>query len=126
MLDGLTLAGGRPLGDGAADEENELLGGGPLEVAEMTHIGGVGQHHWIRRPRGGVATGAGASEDEQGGNLHWRRRIGGGNLSGLVGATRERELLPGTWGEKYALCFLSDFVGGVEEFGGFEIGRAHV
>lgn len=78
MLDGLSLTGRRPPGDGTADEDDELLGSSPLEITEVTHIGGVGQNHRIRRPGGGLAAGpgAGASEDEEGGDLHRRPRIG--------------------------------------------------
>lgn len=44
MLDGLTLTGRGPFGDGAANEDDEFLDAGPLEVAEMAGIGGVGQY----------------------------------------------------------------------------------
>lgn len=51
VLHGLALPGGRTLGDGAGDKEDELLGGRPLEVSEMADVGGVGEDHGIRRPR---------------------------------------------------------------------------
>ena len=50
VLNGLALARGRALGDGASDEEDELLGGRPLEVAEVADVGGVSEDHRIRRP----------------------------------------------------------------------------
>lgn len=74
MLNGLALAGRGALGDGAGDEEDELLGGGALEVAEVAHVGGVGEHHRVRRRRGGGRGIAGAFEDEERCDLHGDRR----------------------------------------------------
>lgn len=70
VLDGLALAGRRPLGDGAGDEEDELLGRVSLEVAEVADVGGVGEDHCLRRPRRGGIAGAGAFQDEERGDLH--------------------------------------------------------
>lgn len=63
MLDGLTLSGWGPFGNGATDEDDELLDAGPLEVAEVTGIGGVGQNDRV----GFVRV---ALEDQQGRDLH--------------------------------------------------------
>lgn len=78
MLDGLALAGGRALGDGAGDEEDELLGGRPLEVPEMADVGGVGEDHGIRPGRGGGGgvAGTGVLQHEEGSNLHLRSQSG--------------------------------------------------
>lgn len=70
MLYGLTLSGQRPLGDGAGDEEDELLGRVSLEVAKVADVGGVGEDHCLRRPGGGRVAGAGAFQDEECGDLH--------------------------------------------------------
>lgn len=63
MLDGLTLTGRGPFGDGAANEDDEFLDAGPLEVAEMAGIGGVGQYDRVGSFRI-------ALEDQQGRDLH--------------------------------------------------------
>ena len=64
MLDGLALAWRGPLGDGAADEENELPSGAALEIAKVADIGGVSEHD-------GVAGGLGIRfQDEQRSDLH--------------------------------------------------------
>lgn len=72
MLDGLALTRSRTLGDGAANEDDELSGSGPLEETEVADIGGVGQNHRIRRPGGGrrIAGPAGRFQNEEGGDLH--------------------------------------------------------
>lgn len=49
MLEGLALAGRGALGDGAGEEEDELPGGGALEVSEVGDVGGGSQHRRLRR-----------------------------------------------------------------------------
>uniref|UniRef100_A0A2P2KN28 VAMP-like protein YKT61 n=1 Tax=Rhizophora mucronata TaxID=61149 RepID=A0A2P2KN28_RHIMU len=51
MLDRLALAGRGPVGDGAADENNEFLDTGPLEETEMAHVRRVRQYNRIRSVR---------------------------------------------------------------------------
>lgn len=71
MLHRLALAGRRPLGDGARDKEDELTGSESLEVAEAADVGGVSQHHRVRRlGRRRRRRGSGGIEDHQRRNPH--------------------------------------------------------
>ena len=71
MLDGLAAAGGGAEGDGAGDEDDELAGGGSLEVAEVADVGGVGQHDGLLLPTSGGGGGiAGGFEHQQRRDLH--------------------------------------------------------
>ena len=63
MLDGLSLTLRGAFGDGAADEDDELLDAGPLEEAEMAGVGGVGQYDRVGSFRA-------ALEDQQRRDLH--------------------------------------------------------
>lgn len=63
MLNRLALGGWGTLGDGASDENYELLDAGPLEVAEMAHVRRVRQYDRIRPFRD-------ALQHQQGRDLH--------------------------------------------------------
>lgn len=93
MLDGLAAARGGAEGDGAGDEEDELAGGGALEVAEVADVGGVGQHDGLLLPGGGGGGGtAWGFEHQQRRDLHrgirqgrevpWTRRVDAGDAPG--------------------------------------------
>lgn len=69
MLHRLALAGRRPLGDGARDEEDELTGSESLEVAKAADVGGVSQHYRVRR-LGRRRRRGGGIEDHQRRNPH--------------------------------------------------------
>jgi len=84
VLDGLAAAGGGAEGDGAGDEDDELAGGGALEVAEVADVGGVGQHDGLLLPTSGGGGIAGGFEHQQRRDLHGGIRPGGeGDRDGL-------------------------------------------
>ena len=85
VLDGLTLARLGALRDGSGDEDDELAGGGALEVAEVADVGGVGQHDGLLLPTSGGGGGiAGGFEHQQRRDLHGGIRPGGeGDRDGL-------------------------------------------
>lgn len=63
MLNGLALAGRRPLGDGTGGEEYDLPGCGTVKETKVAEVGCVSEHHRIRRR-------IGAFQDEDRRYLH--------------------------------------------------------
>jgi hypothetical protein len=89
VLDGLAAAGGGAEGDGASDEEDELIGGGVLEVAKVANVRGVCQHDGLLLlPTTGCGGGGkggttGEFEDQQRRDLH---RSSAGGIRARAGA----------------------------------------